>query len=99
MPGWGEQLNQFFTGIGRLAGGVGSAVAAFKGMPMAGAQMMSQFGMDDTGAKTPEDNVANLENVLKILQQYGVIGSGSKGSESKSPELTLDVGAGNTRIG
>ena len=97
LPGWGEQLGQFFSGLTRFAGGVGNVIAAFKGAPMmAGSQMMDQFGMDGSGSKTPEDNVANLENVLKILQQYGVIGS--KTSEPKMPSASLDVGSENLRI-
>lgn len=94
LPGWGEQWNQFLTGAGKFASGLGTAVAAFKGQPiMAGDQMMAQFGMDSGAGKSPEDNVANLENVLKILQQYGVIGSGG----SKLPEIKLDTGS-DTRI-
>lgn len=90
LPGWGEQWNQFFTGLGEGVKRAGIGYAAFKGQPiMAGDQMMAQFGMDSGAGKSPEDNVANLENVLKILQQYGVIGS----SGSKLPEIKLDTGS------
>jgi hypothetical protein len=35
-PGWGKQWGDLLTGVGHLAGGVGAAIAAAKGDPMAG---------------------------------------------------------------
>jgi len=70
-PGWGKQLGDLLTGVGRLAGGVGAGIAAAKGDPMAG-QLLSAYFQDKTG-DTDESGESSLVKALKALQESGII--------------------------
>ena len=89
MPGWGDQLGQFFTGASKLAAGVGSAIAAYKRVPFAGDQLMAQFG--PPGQQSEMDPTEKLRTAIAIFREAGLI-NGASGSSQMLPGIKLKTG-------
>lgn len=70
--GWGKQLGDFLSGVGKFGAGLGAGIAAARGdMPMAG-QLLSTYFQDKTGDKD-ESEESSLAKALRDLKEAGLI--------------------------
>ena len=87
-PGWAAQWNQFLTGLGKGAAGIGAGIAAARGdMPMAG-QLLSTYFQDKTGDRD-ESKESSLAKALRELKESGLISFNLNTGDDDSDKLMI----------